>query len=168
MNGRTKVAIAVVAILIVAAGAGVWKYVIAKPPSYCQLSGRPIHPHMLTVVTVDGKKRYACCARCALTLAASTGKRVEIVEVTDYETGQRLEADKAWFVDGSRVAPCCAPAVRSEDERTPYIRIFDRCSPSLLAFAYKREALDFIQLNGGTLRRLTELMNALPRPGERK
>lgn len=161
MNVRMKVAAVVVFIVVGAVGVGVWKTVIARPPAYCQLSGRIIRPHMLTVVKVNDKKLYTCCARCPLTYARATGKRVEILEVTDFETGRRLSASEAWFVDGSPVEPCCAPAIRSEDERTPYVRVFDRCAPSLLAFASKQEALDFIEQHGGALKRLSDLMNTL-------
>jgi hypothetical protein len=145
--------------LLIAVLAGAWYITFGRPPKYCQLSDRLIQPHMLTVVRIDGKKLYACCARCALTEERQTGKSVEIVSVTDYLSGRQIDARKAWFVDGSRVAPCCSPAMKAEEGRTPYMRMFDRCSPSLIAFRQRNQALSFIAKNGGKLTTLNDLDN---------
>jgi hypothetical protein len=141
----------------IAALGGAWYLTHERPPEYCQLSGRPIHPHMLTTVKVDGKKLYACCARCALTYERQTGKSVEIVNVTDYLSGRTIDARKAWFVDGSRAEPCCSPVLKPEAGSTPYMRMFDRCSPSLIAFSQQDQALRFIAGNGGKVTTLNEL-----------
>ncbi len=164
MRTKTIVAGIVGVAAIIAALAGAWYLTYQRPPKYCQLSGRPIHPHMLTVVRIGGKKLYACCARCALTYERQTGKPVEIVSVTDYVSGQKIDARKAWFIDGSRVEPCCLPAVQREGGRTPYIRLFDRCSPSLIAFARQDQARSFITRNGGKLTTLNKLENQVKLP----
>ena len=134
-----------------------WYLMHETPPEYCQLSGRPIHPPMLTVVKIEGKKLYACCARCALTYEMQTGKSVEIVSVSDYISGRRIDARKAWFVSGSHVEPCCSPAMKPEEGGVPYVRMFDRCSPSLIAFSRQDQALNFIAANGGKLTTLNDL-----------
>ncbi len=143
-------------LVLAALGAG-WYLTQERPPEYCQLSGRLIHPHMLTVVRVNGKKLYACCARCALTYERQTGTHVEVVQVTDYLSGRRIDAGKAWFVDGSRIAPCCAPAMKQDEGGTPTMRMFDRCSPSLIAFSRQDQAHNFMATNGGKLTTLKEL-----------
>jgi hypothetical protein len=158
---RTKTIVAGIIALAVVIGAlsAAWYLTHQRPPEYCQLSDRPIHPHMLTVVRVKDKKRYACCARCALTYQEQTGIPTDIVEVTDYISGRPLDATKAYFASGSRVEPCCPPPINREEGRMPYMRMFDRCSPSLLAFADRNEAQAFIAKNGGTLTTLSELEN---------
>ena len=147
--------------------AGAWYLTFRRPPEYCQLSGRLIHPHMLTTVRVDGKKLYACCARCALTYALQTGKHVEIVSVTDYVSGRKIDAGKAYFVNGSRIAPCSSPALQREEGGTPSVRMFDRCSPSLIAFARQDQARAFMGENGGTLTTLNELQRKLKASDDR-
>jgi hypothetical protein len=134
-----------------------WYLTHERPPQYCQLSGRLIHPHMLTVVKVNGKRLYACCARCALTYERQTGIHAEVLQVTDYISGRRIDARKAWFVDGSRAEPCSSPAMKPDAGGAPYMRMFDRCSPSLIAFSRQDQALNFIGGNGGKLATLNDL-----------
>lgn len=145
--------------LIVAVLGGGWYLTHERPPEYCDLSGRPIHPHMLTVVRVKGKKLYSCCARCALTYQEQTGVHVDVVQVTDYVSGRLIDARTAYFANGSHVEPDCTSGVAREEGRTPYVRMFDRCSPSLVAFARQDQAQAFIAKNGGRLTTLNELEN---------
>lgn len=112
---------------------------------------------MLTVVRVNGQTRYACCARCALTLQQQTGTRVQILRVTDYISGRAIPAEKAYFVDGSQVEVCSSPRMVSEEERIPYARFFDRCAPSLIAFVDEQQARAFVAQHGGALKQLDEL-----------
>ncbi len=112
---------------------------------------------MHVLVQVNGMKLHACCPRCPLTLAAQEGKRVRLLEVTDYVTGRALAPSEAYFVDGSRVEVCTAPRLKLDETRTAYVRLFDRCSPSLLAFAREDQARDFIANSGGSLKRLEDL-----------
>jgi hypothetical protein len=138
-----------------------WYFIHMRPPEYCQLSGRLIHPHMLTSVRVNGKKLYACCARCALTYEQQTGKQVEIISVTDYISGQQIDAHKAYFVSDSQVEPCSSPSLQREEGGIPYFRLFDRCSPSLIAFALQDQARAFVDERGGALTTLNELHHRL-------
>ena len=142
---------------VVAALGGAWYMTHERPPQYCQLSGRPIHPHMLTVVRVNGKKLYACSARCALMYERQTGIHAEVVQVTDYISGRRIDARKAWFANGSRTEPCSSPAMKQDAGGATYMRMFDRCSPSLIAFSRQDQALNFIAANGGKLTTLNDL-----------
>ncbi len=113
---------------------------------------------MLTRIKVDGEHLFACCARCGLTLAERTNRQIEILEVTDYVSGRPLLADEAYFVEGSQVEVCSTPRLKLDETRTVYFRFFDRCSPSLLAFAREDEAREFIRNHGGRLKRLGELV----------
>ncbi|MFQ5926314.1 MAG: hypothetical protein ACE5MH_02645 [Terriglobia bacterium] len=171
MNLRTVLAALIGLGLVGGVAVGAW-YVLHEPsPVFCQISGRPIHANMHTLVQINGEKLYACCPRCPLTVAAQAGKQSRILEVTDYVSGERLPASEAYFVAGSRVEVCSAPRLRVDESRTPYVRLFDRCGPSLLAFAREGEARDFIVNYGGGLKRLGELMRETlsrqPPAGER-
>jgi hypothetical protein len=158
MKSKLPLGVSVALALIVGALAGSWFVAYRQAPAFCQISGRPIQANMLTLVKVDGKLRYACCARCPLTLAERTHQKIQILEVTDYLTGKRLRAQDAFFVDGSSMEMCSGPRVRVDQYRTPYMRLFDRCSPSLLAFGSKQDAEDFIKTYGGQLQKLDELV----------
>lgn len=157
MRLRLMFAGATILALLIGLGGGAWYELRTRPPAFCEISGRPIHPDMATVVQVDGKKLYTCCPRCPLTLAVQTGKSVRIIEVTDYVTGRRLKASDAYFVDGSQVEMCSSPRLKSDESRTPYQRLFDRCSPSLLTFAGEEDARRFVNQYGGSIKRLDDL-----------
>lgn len=172
MNSRIIFAGAVGLALVGGVELGMWYTLRERPPVFCQISGRSIHANMRTVVQVDGGKLHACCPRCPLTLATQTGKRVRLVKVTDYPSGRALDASVAYFVDGSQVEVCSTPRVRVDEERLPYERLFDRCAPSLLAFAREDQARAFIAKYSGSLTRLDELMQQAtseqPPAGERR
>jgi len=94
-------------------------------------------------------------------LAVQEHRRIEILQVTDYASGHRLRAGEAYFVDGSQVEVCTAPRLKFDESRTPYVRLFDRCGPSLLAFAREEEAREFIRQHGGSLKSLEEVMREM-------
>lgn len=161
MNTRMIFAAVTVLLLAAVAGLGAWYVLYLKPPKHCDLSGRPIHPHMLTIARVDGERVYTCCPRCPLTLALQEHKEVEFLDVTDHVTGKRLRASAAYFVEGSRVEVCSVPRLERDETRTPYFRLFDRCGPSVLAFAKEDQAREFLRREGGQLKRLDELMDEI-------
>jgi hypothetical protein len=165
MRVKSVIAASAGLVLAILIFGGAW-YLVRRPPEYCQLSGRLIHPHMLTVVKIKGKTRYACCARCALTYEEQTGIHTEILQVSDYSSGRLIDAQKAYFVSGSHVEPDCVSAVGREEGRTPYVRMFDRCSPSLIAFISRDEAQAFVARNGGRVAILEELENQAKSAGQ--
>lgn len=171
MRARMIFAAAVGVALVAGALFGGWYVLRQQPPAFCEISGRPIHSNMHTLVRIDGQKLHTCCARCPLTQAQQTGRKVELLAVTDFATGKRLRPADAYFVDGSAVHVCAAPRVKRDETSTPFVQLFDRCEPSLLAFAEEQEARDFIAQNGGTLKRLPDLMREVapqqPSTGER-
>jgi hypothetical protein len=94
---------------------------------------------------------------CALSYGRQTSKPVTILSVTNHETGKPLQPDTATFVVGSDVSPCThgAQQLRIEGEALPVQ--WDRCLPSILAFASRASADAFHAQHGGTLRGFQEL-----------
>jgi hypothetical protein len=137
---------------------GVWYVLVERPPADCQICGRPIHATMDTVAEENGKKLYACCPRCVITMAVQTGRHVKLIRVTDFDTRKALDPAQAYYVEGSQVNVCSSPPMMRGQERVPYERTFDRCSPSVIAFATEDKARAFIARNGGDLKSLDQLM----------
>jgi len=164
MDRRTVFAAAVALAFLLGAAAGAWYALRGRPPIACEIDGRPIHGNMHTLLHVDGKQYHACCARCGLTLASQAHRQIEILEVTDYMSGRRLPAAQAFYVEGSRVEVCSGPRLNRKEGLAPYVRLFDRCAPSLLAFAREEQARAFLTEYGGSLKRLEELMREAATP----
>lgn len=149
--------LALVAVLAVLGGA--WYFVSHRQAKVCPFSGREIHPETRAVVTVGGKKYEVCCVRCAMIEAQQTGKPLKVLKVADFETSRLMDPGNAWFVEGSAVNECMrmSPAAESPSREGVYLRSFDRCSPSVLAFSTEQHARDFIAQHGGALKRLSDL-----------
>ena len=90
-----------------------------------------------------------CCPACALTAHDQNGKAVRVVELTDYETNAALSPDRAYVVRGSDVNPCAQSDGPVGPDKQPTVVHFDRCSPSLLAFATGQSAASFAREHGG-------------------
>lgn len=152
--------VGILALVIILAGlAGAWYFVSYRQPKVCPFSGREIHPQTRALVTIGGQKYETCCVRCAIIEAQQTGKPLRVLKVADFDTSKLLDPEKAWFVESSTVNLCMrmAPAMESPGRTSVYVRTFDRCSPSALAFSSEQRARDFIAQHGGTLKRLSDL-----------
>ncbi|MFP5230189.1 MAG: hypothetical protein ACLGXA_21445 [Acidobacteriota bacterium] len=145
---------------MILAGLGVaWYFVSHQQPKVCPFSGRMIHPQTRALVTIGGKKYETCCVRCAIIEAQQTGKPLRVLEVADFETGKLVAPKSAWYVESSDVNLCMrmAPAAESPGRESVYMRGFDRCSPSALAFRSEEQARAFMAQHGGALKRLDDL-----------
>ncbi len=149
--------IALLVVLFVLGGA--WYLVSHRQPKVCPFSGRAIYPQTRALVTVSRKKYETCCVRCAMIEAEQTGKLLKVLKVADFETSKLIDPESAWFVENSNVNLCMrtAPAVKSPGRESVYVRTFDRCSPSVLAFSSEQRARSFIAQHGGLLKRIADL-----------
>lgn len=117
----------------------------------CILSDREVHATMAVRLAVDGEKSGdACCQRCAVSYTMQTHRTVTILSVTDYNTRRRLRPGDAVYVVGSDVKPCSAPPVGAAGNRSECLMLsWDRCDPSIIAFASDAEAEQFRNEHGG-------------------
>lgn len=148
------------AILAVLAVAGlfsfraVWR---ASATAVCQACRRPVHEGTRTVARFEGRREVFCCPACALTAHHQSHQPVRVIWLTDFTTDRRLRPDQAWVVTGSDVNLCAHRHQVLETDKHVAAAHFDRCSPSILAFA-RREAADaFVREHGGTALRFPEL-----------
>jgi nitrous oxide reductase accessory protein NosL len=82
---------------------------------------------------------------------------VASLEATDFATGRRLDAHRAVYVDGSDFEHCSAPKSEPISPGCCAEMRYDRCLPSLIAFATRESALDFMKEHGGALRGFEDL-----------
>jgi len=143
----------------IAVGYAGWKIYRESPAQYCEFSARPVHTQTKAVALVDGEKKIFCCPACALTLRAQTGQSVQFVELTDYETARPLAPNEAFVVRGSEINMCVTQHMLMEESKQAAHMDFDRCMPSLVAFARKQAAEHFLQVHGGTLVSFQELIS---------
>lgn len=154
-----------VVLLLVAAGQ--WSCSTAADSSdlgICDMCGRRIVPATAYLIHLaDGKVKHACCPRCGLRFEA---KRADVVsrEAADFTTGERLKAEEAIYVEGSRVHLCCRQEVERDQAGRQYQLDWDRCMPSLIAFRSAEDAERFRVKEGGAIRSFEELRQSMLEP----
>ncbi len=160
MQGKNWVA-AVVAIAV-AVGLGYlgWRAYGGSQREQCYACQRPIHAHTRTVAVVKGRSTVFCCPACALTEHEQEGRPIRVTELTSLLTGAKLSPEKAFVVKGSDVNMCAhTQELMDADKRAADVR-YDRCSPSLLAFGDRTEALQFAREHGGEVLPFREIVAA--------
>jgi hypothetical protein len=86
------------------------------------------------------------------------GKPIRIVELTDFPTGRKLSPNDTFLVKGSDVNMCARSHPPLDPDKRPAEVPYDRCSPSLLAFAQKSEAMEFAREHGGHVVSFNEIV----------
>ena len=151
--------IRIVLSLIIVAGACVAGfYLYDLQESVCSVCNRPMHKVTTCRLSLSsGEVVEVCCPRCGLYFRRGRDD-IEKSEVADFNSGVFLEAEKAYYVEGSSVHLCCSGGdVQKDRAGVQYERTWDRCLPSLVAFDTDEEAEQFIQKHGGTLTVYAEL-----------
>lgn len=129
-----------------------------QKPEKCALCGRDVHKSTETLVSFEeGKKEKACCVKCALKYESQNSKKALSLEVTDFDTGEIIQAENAFYVSGSDFTPCCNKKVIFDERKTPLVLCYDRCLPSIIAFKTKDGALKFAEKHGGKVLSFKEL-----------
>ena len=156
----SKVVMSIVVLALLTAG-GYW-LLQRTAPTDCKVCRREIHAASRAVIEVDGKQEAVCCVRCAMTLDEQEKKAVRLVEVTDYIRHTPLTPKDAFYVEGSRIVLCQSHEAHLDETKHAQTRVFDRCEPSVYAFARREEAESFAAQNGGVVLGLAELMKEIP------
>jgi hypothetical protein len=115
----------------------------------CYACKRPIHAHSKTVAMVNGHARLFCCPACALSQREQAGKPIQITQLTSFLDGKALAPGEAYVVRGSNVNMCERTRELIQEDKRPADLHYDRCAPSLIAFARRSEALEFARQQGG-------------------
>ena len=155
-------------LLLVAVGLGLlyagWRVTQFPESEACNACGRPLHAQSQTLASTDGAPGVFCCPTCALTLHRQTGREVLVTQLTDFDTGEKIDPDKAVIVLESRVNLCMRMETHMHPDKQPVPLEFDRCAPSMIAFRSRAGAENFARQNGGMVRSFRELAVAYQAP----
>lgn len=158
--GRVQQLLGLGILLAIAVGLGYAGYRLKTNAKveYCQACGRMIHEDMRTVAMVGDKREIFCCPTCALSQSAQTHKPIRFVELSDYTTGHPLRPADAYAVEGSDVIPCERTRQMLNSDGQPIPKSFDRCSPSIIAFANLADANQFAEQHGGSVSSFADVL----------
>lgn len=123
----------------------------------CDACRRPLHANSKTLADLGDRRQVFCCPACALSARLQGGGRFKTVAFTDCATGKTLAPSAAWLIRGSDVNLCGRVRPLIDEMKEPHTVHYDRCTPSLLAFADKTAAARFVEEHGGTIMRFDEL-----------
>jgi nitrous oxide reductase accessory protein NosL len=109
------------------------------------------------VTLENGKTVETCCPRCGMHYVEAMKQPARSLEATDFTTGHWVDATKATFVSGSDMKGCAMPAAQRDAQGCCMYMAYDRCLPSLVAFADKPAAMEFQKQHGGDVQSFAEL-----------
>lgn len=164
-----KVSMSAIVLLLIVGGlllTGEWS-VRRHSQEVCGICARHINPQAGVIAEIGGVRHHVCCAHCAVTEGRQEHKSVKLIEVTDYNTGRKLDPRQAWYVDGSRIVACTHDMTHMNEMKQVEQIAFDRCSPGTFAFASRADAQTFSAKNGGAVSNM-EAMLAGVNAGEAK
>jgi hypothetical protein len=129
-----------------------------RSPHVCAVCDRAECKGMAFRVTLeDGKVVETCCPRCALHYLETNHQQARVMEATDFATGRWMDATHAVYVSDSNMHPCTELNTLRDPQGCCMLKTYDRCLPSLVAFAANDEASAFQKNHGGQLVAFSEI-----------
>ena len=155
-----------ITILALAAIAGasfsVYRWQASRSPALCQVCDRVIPKQTAyRLDTTDGSIK-ACCPACAMHFLLQHPGTVRESWASDFSSGRLIPAASAYFDEGGDAQYCTAhhPGM----ERGPQgvsTRVFDRCLPTLVAFATRDDAERYRHQHGGRVLEYSQALESL-------
>lgn len=152
-----------VAVAAVGLGYAGFKVYRGSQTEQCYACQRAIHAHSRTIAIDKGRLRAFCCPACALSEHEQEGKPILVTELTDYLTGAKLAPSGAFMLKGSDVNMCAHTHELIDADKRPADVQYDRCSPSLLAFGRREDAIEFARAHGGQVVPFSEIVSSFSR-----
>jgi hypothetical protein len=152
------------AVVCVAAVLGylVWAGKIAGGKPVCEVCKRVIHTETsFKVERPDGSMEAVCCPRCGLAAVIQNGGRA--LEAVDFTSKKPIRAAEAIYLEGSDIMECCSDTGFRSNEGAYQEMEYDRCMPSLLAFARREDAEIVRQKHGGQIISFEEARQSVAR-----
>ncbi|HEX5412807.1 MAG TPA: hypothetical protein VFZ27_13235 [Terriglobia bacterium] len=149
---RSRLSIAVLIVPIVA-GAGwlIHREVNPKQTAACEICGRGIMKQVEFRIETDHGAIDACCPACAMHHIINNPGEARKELATDFNSGREIPARSAYYDMGGDVQYCTRhdPAIQRLPGHGVEMRVYDRCLPTLVAFASKNDAEAYRQRHGG-------------------
>jgi hypothetical protein len=128
----------------------VWAGKIAGGKPICEVCIRVTHTEAsFKIGRADGSIKVTCCPRCGLAAVIQNGGRA--LDAVDFSSQKRIVAAEAIYLEGSDIMECCTDIGFRADEGSYQKMEYDRCMPSLLAFARRVDAEMVQQKHGGQI-----------------
>ncbi|MBI5352947.1 MAG: DeoR/GlpR transcriptional regulator [Chloroflexi bacterium] len=95
---------------------------IENSPTRCvQCRGETNARTLFIIELKDGEKLSACCSHCGM-MALANNPNVSTAMTVDFIYGKMLNVSQAWYVLNSNVVLCCSPSILSFSSREDAIR----------------------------------------------
>jgi len=110
-----------------------------RPKLKCSMCSRAVKAQTVHILKLkENEVKLCCCSHCGLMLSKKIKDKVKLSYATDYETGEFVKAEEAYYVKDSDLIPCCVP--------------------SILAFATEEKAIAFQKENKGKVLTFEDIM----------
>jgi hypothetical protein len=159
MRVKSVLAIGAALVVIAAIAVGTYQWQGSQAPKLCQICGRDIPKQTTFRMETTHGTIMACCPRCAMHHIVHHPGLVRQAWATDLDSGHMIPAESAYYDEGGDVQYCTAH--KSPVERTPVgvqMRTYDRCLPTLVAFATRNEAEVYREKHGGRVLTYNEVL----------
>ncbi len=126
-------------------------HVSALGADTCAKCGMDLSKHTHTryeTVLGDGTRVVTCGVQCGMMLEAARG--VQRAWATDFISGRRIDASKAWYVVGSSAVPDMAPGAIAFASREDAEKFRKGFGGEVLDWNQARKALKERMMSGGT------------------
>ena len=117
----------------------------------CPYCDRMVHPVTAYRIKVGNRVVEACCPRCGMRAQVNQGRQKSgMAWATDVNTGERVAAESAVYVEGGDVQYCAhGDQPMRREPHGASTREYDRCLPTLVAFKSPQEAKAYQEQHGG-------------------
>ncbi|MSR64483.1 MAG: hypothetical protein EXS18_01735 [Verrucomicrobiae bacterium] len=124
----------------------------SRSPKVCAVCQRDECKGLAFRVTLDtGRTVETCCPRCGLEYLKNNKLTARQLQATDIASGSWIDAKKAVYVSGSDVSHCSTMEVKRDAQGCCFFKGYDRCQPSVIAFANRDAAAAFQKQHGGSI-----------------
>jgi hypothetical protein len=161
---RAKPILVTVAAVLAVVGVAFLAYRWEAPlqPALCQVCSRPIPQQTAYRMETARGVIHACCPRCAMHAMIDHPGTVRRAWATDFDSRRLIPAETAYYDEGGDAQYCTVG--HEPVERGPEgvrVRVYDRCLPTLVAFATRDEAETYRQQHGGRVLTYAEAVESV-------
>jgi hypothetical protein len=151
MRGKRLSMTVLMVALAIGAGFLIHRWEIPKQPAVCEICGRGIMRQVEFRIETAHGTLYACCPGCAMHHIINHPGEARKELATDFKSGRLIPARSAYYDMGGNVQYCTRhdPSLQRMPGKGVEMRVYDRCLPTLVAFATRNDAEVYREKHGG-------------------